>query len=216
MAATRETRVTASSRAARVVKREDGTSVVEGYAAVFYRQDQPGTEYRLWDDLVERVAPGAFDRALRERQDVRALFNHDPNQLLGRTAAETLRLSVDAIGLRYEITLPDTQLGRELPVLMERGDVSGSSFSFVARKVSYQRGEAGKPDVRTLEDVDLWDVGPVVFPAYEGTTAAARAVGDVDEILAERQHFREMLASDAEAVRVRCRLLELDACEGSC
>src|SRR5215475_2335681 len=73
-----------------------------GFAAVFYKDGDPDTEYQLYPDLVERIAPGAFDRAVRE-DDVRGLMNHDPNLLLGRTAAGTLKLSADATGLRYEI-----------------------------------------------------------------------------------------------------------------
>ena len=92
---------------ATVEKREDGKGTITGYAAVFYRDGDHSTEYVLWDDqfsrAVERVTPSAFSRALREKQDIRALFNHDPNQLLGRTTAGTATVTVDETGLRYEI-----------------------------------------------------------------------------------------------------------------
>jgi HK97 family phage prohead protease len=116
--------------------------------------------------------PNAFNRALQERQDVRALANHDPQQILGRSSANTLRLSVDERGLRYEIDLPDTQAGRDMAVSVKRGDVTGSSFAFRPKKQTRQK--AKDYDVRLLEDVDLFDVGPVTFPAYSATSAGMR------------------------------------------
>lgn len=156
-----------------VTKRADGKSTITGYAAVFYREGEAGTEYNLWDDLVERIAPGAFDRALKEKHDARGLYNHDPANLLGRVSSGTTRLTVDAKGLRYEIDLPDTRAGQDVAALIERGDLSGSSFAFMPRKVTYSVGD--QLDVRTIEDVDLFDVGPVTYPAYEGTSVGMRS-----------------------------------------
>ena len=94
-----ERRFTQSVTAA-VEKRADGRRAIVGHAAVYYRADDPGTEYQLFPDLKERIMPGAFDRAARE-DDVRALFNHQPDNLLGRTTAKTLALTIDEKGLRY-------------------------------------------------------------------------------------------------------------------
>ena len=69
--------------------RADGSKAITGYAAVFHRADEPGTEYTLAKDLVERISPVAFNRAISEKHDARALFNHDPNMLLGRAGAGT-------------------------------------------------------------------------------------------------------------------------------
>ena len=77
---------------------------ITGYAAVFY-DGTPNTEYELCDGLRERIMPGAFDRAMSEGHDVRGLFNHDANMLLGRTTSGTCRLSVDSRGLKYDIPL---------------------------------------------------------------------------------------------------------------
>src|ERR1700728_2523684 len=97
-----QTRFTQSqSKSTRLAKRSDGTSEICGYGAVFY-DGTPDTEYPMWPGAVERIMPGAFDRALRE-DDVRGLFNHDPNLLLGRTASGTMRLRVDDVGLWYSI-----------------------------------------------------------------------------------------------------------------
>ena len=94
----------------------DALPDVIGYAAVYY-DGTPGTEYKLWDGFIERIAPGAFDRALKE-DDVRCFFNHDPNWVLGSTGAEppTLQLSSDIVGLRYQVQPPPTQAGRDVVV----------------------------------------------------------------------------------------------------
>ena len=93
-----------------VETREDGTTTISGYAAVYHRSEDAGTQYQLMDSYYERIKPGAFDRALAEKQDVRALFNHDANHVLGRTTSGTCRLSCDSVGLRYEVDLPNTQV----------------------------------------------------------------------------------------------------------
>ncbi len=116
--------------------------------------------------------PGAFDRAIRE-DDVRGLFNHSPDMVLGRTKAKTMRLSVDAMGLAYEIDAPDTQVGRDLVESLRRGDIDGSSFSFTTTDEEWRK--EGGVQVRLLKGVALYDVGPVTFPAYEATSAAARS-----------------------------------------
>jgi hypothetical protein len=145
---------------------DDGLPRLVGYAAVF---NQPSENL---GGFVERIAPGAFDEVLGD--DVRALFNHDSNYPLGRTAAKTLRLMVDAIGLRYEVDLPDTQYARDLRVSLARGDVNQSSFGFVVDTDQWEQRE--QPPVRTLLKIGrLFDVSPVTFPAYPQTSAEARA-----------------------------------------
>jgi HK97 family phage prohead protease len=160
-----------------IEERADKSPVIRGYAAVFYN-GTPETEFRLWPGMVERISKGAFDRALREGDDVRGLFNHDANLILGRTAAKppTMRLFVDAKGLRYEIDPPDTQVARDLLIAIKRGDVTGSSFGFRIRAEKFIKPEkdSNEPVVRQIEDVELFDVSPVVFPAYEATQVEAR------------------------------------------
>ena len=104
-------------------------------AAVFYRDGDKGTEFRLWDDVYERIDADAFTRALKESHDVRALFNHDSNHILGRVSSGTLRLSVDNTGLRYSVTLPAS--AANVAEAMQRGDLTGSSFQ-VDAWVSHQ------------------------------------------------------------------------------
>ena len=171
----------------KVETRSDDAKMIVGYAAVFYDASDPdGTQYELWEDTYERIHPGAFDAAIQE-DDVRGLANHNDTWLLGRGKSGTLRLSVDKVGLRYEIDVPDTQAGRDTLASIERGDLDGSSFGF--RVLGGKRGRVEWTveivDGRTLEirnvyDLELYDVGPVTFPAYSGTTATTR-----DEYLAE-------------------------------
>lgn len=154
-----------------IESRDGAASRIRGYGAVFYDGSER-TEYKLWDDLVERIMPGSFDKAIAE-DDVRALFNHDPNMLLGRTTAKTLALSVDKRGLRYEIDPPDTETGRNVVAAVKRRDLTGSSFSFKITDQEF-RTEGGI-DIREIKGVRLYDVGPVTFPAYEATTVEAKS-----------------------------------------
>lgn len=166
----------------------DAPPVIVGYAAVFYRADDPGTEYRLYEDAYERIMPGAFDAAIRDGDLVRGMTNHDDNWLLGRSDQGTVRLSVDRVGLRYEIDPPDTQAGRDTVALLDRGDLDGSSFSFLiyggkrGRTVWVEETRDGRQiSIREIHEVELVDVGPVTFPAYLSTSAGVRS----DEAAAE-------------------------------
>lgn len=143
-----------------------------GYAAKF------DTRSHDLGGFIETVRGGAFRRALSEGQDVRALINHDAGLILGRTASGTLKLAEDSTGLHYEVAAPDTSYARDLAESMQRGDVTQSSFSFRVRQDDWQKEGRGR--LRTLIDVDLLDVSPVTYPAYEDTESgllgAARAL----------------------------------------
>ncbi|MDC0307624.1 HK97 family phage prohead protease [Planctomycetaceae bacterium] len=197
-----EQRVTATSRTTspRIQTRASGGSSIVGYAAVFYREGVPGTEYALDQrgTMIERIAKGAFDRALSERHDVRGLFNHDKNFILGRTSSGTCRLTVDSIGLRYEIDAnPEDPFTAHAISAIQRQDVSGSSFSMVPTRVRWE--DHHKYSIRYIEDVDLSDVGPVTYPAYQ---ASSSGIGGWAELERQKQQTDE--------VSVRLRMLELD------
>lgn len=162
-----------------VETRADGKEVITGYASVFYDGSQ-GTEFELYASTVERVLPTAFDRAVAQRDDARALFNHNPDNLLGRLSANTLRLSVDNRGLRYEIDPPDTQVARDVVAMIKRGDLSGSSFAFEVTDEAWVK-ESGKR-IRQIRGVKLYDVGPVTYPAYEATSAGMRSLIAADDL----------------------------------
>jgi HK97 family phage prohead protease len=111
--------------------------------------------------------------------DVLVTMNHDVNFLLGRTGAGTARVSVDEVGVRYEVDLPETTTGADVRALAERGDLFGSSFTFSIPKDGdrWERDEDGTR-IRTLTEVRLFELGPVVSPAYLDTTVAVRSLED--------------------------------------
>jgi len=195
--------------AARVVleERADGPPRIVGYASVFF-DGSPDTQYELWEGAVERIMPGAFARAIEE-DDSRALFNHEPDNLLGRTSADTLSLSEDKRGLRYEIIPPDTTIGRDVTEMVRRGDLQGSSFAFTTTDEEWRKEDGVM--IRELRGVKLYDVGPVTYPAYEGTTTGLRAAGS-DEARASFEAWQKKQAALQDELRARdVRIAELRA-----
>ena len=149
------------------------TPLISGYAAVF---DSESEDLGYWTELREEIDPHAFDNVLATNPDVRALFNHDDNLVLGRTTAGTLRLSIDARGLKYEIDPPDTQFARDLRVSIDRKDITGSSFGFTCKRDQWTDNPDGSITRRILEFETLWDVSPVTFPAYPASSSEARSL----------------------------------------
>ena len=164
----RESRTVARAVEARAAGDDRGPqSEIGGYAALF---NTPAT---IADQFVEIIDEGAFDDTIGD--DVRVLFNHDPNMLLGRTKSGTASIAVDADGLRYTVTPPATQVGRDVLELVQRGDVDGSSFGFRVLEDRWTPGAtAGDLPVRHVQRVALLDVSPVTVPAYSETTAEVR------------------------------------------
>lgn len=121
----------------------------------------------LWDEFVEQFAPNAFKDSLAAGVDVRALYEHDYTALLGRNTSGTLLLSEDTTGLRFELTPPDTQLGRDVLILVERGDISGMSFGFRALKDQWDIST--QPYVRTVLTAELREITVTSLPAYRET-----------------------------------------------
>ncbi|MCK4302839.1 MAG: HK97 family phage prohead protease [Candidatus Eisenbacteria sp.] len=155
----------------KIVRSADGKPKIVGYAARFNELSLDLGGFR------EKIRPGAFLAAL-DRDDVRALYNHDDGKVLGRASAGTLRLFEDDHGLRYEIDPPDAQWARDLIVSMDRGDIRESSFGFRLSKEEWD--ETIDPPVRTIIEVSrLYDVGPVTFPAYPTTSSDVRSAKEV-------------------------------------
>lgn len=151
----------------KIEARDDESPSISGHAAVFNEQaDIMGFR--------EEIAPGAFSNSIKT-DDVRALFNHDPNHVLGRNRAGTLKLHEDRKGLAIEVVPPDTQFSRDLMTSIKRGDIDQMSFGFQVVAEEWREGENGEPDLRTLKEVRLFDVSPVTFPAYTGTDVAVRS-----------------------------------------
>lgn len=144
--------------------RAEGRKLV-GYAAVFNQSAQIA-------DFHETIAPGSFRRSLAGGKDVLALVDHNPSNVLARTKSGTLRLQEDDRGLRFEIDVPDTQLGKDVLALATRGDLGGCSFGFTVDP----DGEEWRGDQRLLKSVSLVEISIVhSFPAYGGTSVQARS-----------------------------------------
>lgn len=186
------------------VRESDGDEMtLEGYAAVFNSETDLGA-------FREVIRPGAFDDVMDN--DVRALINHDPNLILGRTGNGTLELSTDERGLKYKVKLGDQQYARDFYESVKRGDISQSSFAFTIDKQSWN-------EERTVRSVDkvrqLLDVSPVTYPAYAAATVQARdqqleqneviadAVADTDTENNEPQIPQQMNLNEMKATRAK-------------
>lgn len=170
--------------------RADGDKrTLDGYAAVF------NTEAIIWGLWREEVAPGAYRKTLSEN-DIRALWNHDTNIVLGRNKAGTLELREDDHGLYTRILPPDNEWGRPVLDAVQRGDVTGMSIAFRVVKESWWHPPEGSKELpkRTIREAKLYEVSPVTFPAFESTSISARSVTlerSEDELIEEA---REILA----------------------
>jgi HK97 family phage prohead protease len=179
-----------------------------GYAAVFNSLSEDLGGFR------EMVMPGTFSRAIETAADVRALWNHDPNHVLGRTKSGTLKLAEDEVGLRIEIDPPAAQWADDLVQSVRRGDVDQMSFAFSMVAETWNKDEHGP--IRELRDVELYDVSPVTYPAYAATAVAVRTAADVyqqheeSERAQARQLDSDVAASGDLARLERCLSEEAD------
>jgi len=148
-----------------VAEEEDKTPYITGYAAVFNKWSEDLGGFK------EKIAQGAFRKTLQSA-DVRALFNHDPNYVLGRTSSNTLELEENNKGLRVKIVPPGTQWANDLLVSINRGDVNQMSFGFRVIDDDWEDKPSGIQ--RTIREVELFDVSAVTFPAYPQTSVQLR------------------------------------------
>ncbi len=148
------------------LRARDNERKLVGYPAKFNRLSEDLGGFR------EKIAPGAFKKSLKTA-DVRALFDHDSKFVLGRTRSKTLALVEDNVGLKMSVQPPNTAWADDLMESVARGDISQMSFGFrtVSDSWRQQKGE----HIRTLEEVDLFDVSVVTYPAYPDTEVAMRA-----------------------------------------
>jgi len=167
----------------------------------------------IWNYFQEIILPGAFAEALG-RSDVRALFNHDPNHVLGRTKNNTLELAEDETGLAVDILPPDNQFARDLLVSIGRGDIDQMSFAFTVAEDRWYTDENEIP-VREISKIDkLYDVSPVTYPAYHETDVSVKSRTSYEEFRASQPQavgpdvVTEPSSTEAEA-EARKRQLEL-------
>lgn len=151
--------------------------LIVGYASVF---NEPSEIISDWSGKFrEYVSPGAFTKTLKDGADVRALVNHNPDFILGRTKSGTLSLKEDGKGLWMEIHPPEARWVEDLITTMRRGDIDGSSFAFQTIRDRWGTGkdDAGiEIDERHLLEARLFDVSVVTYPAYPQTEAQVRSL----------------------------------------
>jgi len=156
-----------------IEKREDTDeskpAIIEGHAALYNQRTDLG-----WFE--EEILPGAFDDVIND--DVRCLFNHNPNYVLARSKGGqgTLTLTLDTEGLKYRYETPDRSYAKDLADAIDKGDVSQSSFAFRAKETIWVERSDQEKDLRQIKKVEmLYDVSPVTYPAYADTSVAKRS-----------------------------------------
>lgn len=145
-----------------------------GYAAVFNSEAHLG-------EFSEVIRRGAFAQSLASDTNIKALYHHQADALLATTRAGTLQLREDDNGLAFTLSLPDTTHGRDLGVLVARGDVSGCSFGFTVNDGGDRWEQRGGVIVRELLNVDLKEITLTSDPAYQDTSVALRSRPSVYE-----------------------------------
>lgn len=158
------------------------TSTIRGYAAKFNTLSEPmpiKEDGKVIAYFREQLMPGCFASAIPV-SDVRSLFNHNPDKILGRTTAGTLRIFEDEVGLAFENDPPETSYSKDLQISMQRGDVNQCSFGFnVAEGGDSYSKDSSSPGnyVRSIHRISkLYDASPVTYPAYVDTNCAVRSI----------------------------------------
>ena len=168
------------------VRQAETTPKIGGVAAVVGVTTDMG-----WYE--EQIAPGAFDSVLAANPDVRCLFNHEDEMILGRTKSGTLKLWVNDDGnLEYECdTDPNSPTHQTVSAAIARGDIDQSSFQFRAKTQTWTESAIyGELGLRIITEFDsLYDVSPVTFPAYEDTEVEMRSLKQYREKLIEEKNL---------------------------
>lgn len=177
--------------------RDDGGNLsIEGYFAVF------GSNYEIAPGMSESIAPGAFDNTLSG--DIRALINHDTTLVLGRTKAGTLNLRTDNRGLWGHIDVnPNDSDAMNLYERVKRGDVDQCSFGFDIIDEETEFHEDGSVHW-TIKEVELYEVSPCTFPAYEETSIAARTKERDDLIRRKNEAWKEKMLKKLKGGEEEC------------
>lgn len=197
------------SQVAEIRAKSDGSKVIAGYCAMFNSPSQD------LGSFIEVIKPGAFSKCLAGSPDVRCLFNHNQDVVLGRTSAGTLRLTEDAIGLKFECDLPDTQAANDLHTSIKRGDVNQCSFGFFCRADNWLPTTEAPGMLREILEADVFDCSPVTFPAYQATSLSARSLfpdgqPDAVQVHGEDANRRQAAASVLAAIALEDAGEDLD------
>jgi HK97 family phage prohead protease len=184
--------------------REDGEGMpkeIGGIAAVI----NSATDLGYFEEVIER---GAFDNALSKDYDIRCLFNHEAELILGRTKANTCKVFVNGDGNLEYTWVPDYENPTHMSVVRSimRGDITQSSFAFTIKEQNWSEstkyGSMGKRTIKVIED--LYDVSPVTYPAYSDTEADARSIVAMRD---QEQEIEEAKRSQASADVIKLALL---------
>jgi uncharacterized protein len=167
------------TREIRSTQNANGQRILSGYAAKYGTPIGKAMQRAL--GFTESCAPGCFNRSITSGADVICTQDHDPKLLMGRTKNKTLTLRSDNTGLYFSCVMPDTQAARDLHTLVNRGDINGCSFQFIANPKGEKWGKTNGQVTRSLTDVDLIDVSAVAMPAYDDTEVASRGDKECDE-----------------------------------
>lgn len=187
---------------------DDESSKLIGYGIVY------GQRTKIYSDLYEIIHPGAASDYLATNPDIRCALNHSMDHIFGRSKSGTASFVEDEFGVRYEVEPPDTQWSKDAMESIKRGDIDGSSFTFYVsegnEKVTRQKDGSFLREIFKLDVIG--EMGPVSYPAYEGTSAYARSLKDEYDSFAEHQRALEESAKIADrqrALGLRKRRLEL-------
>ncbi len=186
----------------RIADSESG-SVIEGHAAVFDSWSETLGGIFPFKEIVRK---GAFNESIG-KDDIRALFNHDPNYVLGRNRAGTLELVEDEIGLKVRIIPPDTSWAKDIQISIRRGDITQMSIGFVVKEDKWST-ENGM-DIREIKKVQLFDVSPVTFPAYTATDVGVRAMEEYNGYKAEQRNKEKVADELAKKAKEQAKLKSL-------
>ena len=178
---------------------------LEGYAAKFLARSAP-----IGGSFYETITRGAFAESLRT-SDVKFLWNHSTDHVLGRTSAGNLRLEEDAVGLKFSLDLPDTNAAKDLWELVSKRIVSQMSFGFTIPSGgdTWQRaGRDGLP-TRVLNTISIQEVSSTAFPAYPQTEIHVREAAVVEAV--QPVAAVPFTSRDLDMKKRRLRLIELTA-----
>lgn len=174
-------------------KSDTNEKIVVGYVVKFNERSQ-----LIYNEFYEKVSKGAFAKSI-EQNTIKALWDHNTNLVLGSTRAGTLKIEEDDIGLKFEIILPNTETGRNAFESIQRGDVDGVSFGFYVRNDNWEYLKDEDIYERTLLDIDLYEISPTPFPAYETSEVAKRTI----------KNLKKDNNKEADMIDIKLKLLEL-------
>lgn len=183
------------------IREEGGKKYLEGYFSVF------GEPYQVWDGWVETIERGAFARVLSTGSDVKVLWNHDSNIVLGSTANGTASLREDDMGLWGSVEINENdQEAVNAYARISRGDVDGCSFGFDIARMEDWWDDDGVYHTKITEVDPLYEVSPCTFPAYKGTSIAARAKESLEVAKIRFENAKKKKADEwRDSMRIRLK-----------